>query len=110
MMTRIDETNLTVSDKNTYLQQRDEMAVAIKAIEILENITRSIRQAGGGGDIEGLADLTVKELAIIAARNSINIESKYTGEPSAWAARQEILIREKECCPRTEEDDQSIPF
>ena len=62
---------------------KDEMAVAIKAIEILENITRSIRQAGGGGDMEGLADLTVKELAIIAARNSISIESKYTGEPSA---------------------------
>jgi len=86
MTTRIDETNLNIVDKNAYLRQKDEMEVAVKAIEILENIARSIRQAGGAAGIEDVANSSVKELAIIAARNSIKFETTYTGPPTTDSA------------------------
>ncbi|RJR12829.1 hypothetical protein C4588_01635 [Candidatus Parcubacteria bacterium] len=76
-MDRLTPNNLELNNKNKYETTRRECEVALRAIRILEKIHKAIRDAGGGAEIESVADTTIAEFAIMAARNHIEVNTAY---------------------------------
>lgn len=89
-------------------QQQREYEVAMKAIEMLENIARSIREAGGVFDLQKLGNSKVGDLVLMFARNNIKMTVVYEnnwagGPPKSERKPTEVydLIDRYETSPET---------